>query len=196
MTMRLAKPVRPSDAHALYATIIESRKDSLGAVVSLVDGAGELLGPFPCLLHSPVIGSAVQQVGTSLRESSDLPEDAREAATLAVAVHWQADYEWYAHEAVAREKALVAPEDIERIGHAKLPRAGRVRLAVEVCHALLRHRAVPEELYERATHAFGQRGVVELVLLIGYYTQLAMLITTFETPSMPGIRYPWDAVDA
>jgi 4-carboxymuconolactone decarboxylase len=193
--MRLSKPECLSGTRALYSAIIASRKDSLGTVVSLVDGAGELLGPFPCLLHSPVIGSAVQQVGTSLRENSDLPEDAREATILAVAGHWQANYEWYAHEAVAKEKALVTPRDIERIGRAELPRAGRARLAVEVCHALLRHRAVPEELYERATHAFGQRGVVELVLLVGYYTQLAMLITTFETPSIPGIRYPWDASD-
>ena len=39
--------------------------------------------------------------------------------------------------------------------------------------------------YQSALEVFGQQGTIELTLILGNYTMLAMLINTFETDLLP-----------
>jgi hypothetical protein len=85
---------------------------------AIEDDDGALQGPFACLPYSPQIGDALQRVGIAIRESAVLDDSVREAVILTVASRWRADYEWYAHEAVARRQHLLESRDIDAIGSA------------------------------------------------------------------------------
>jgi 4-carboxymuconolactone decarboxylase len=193
--MRLTDPPDIDEVRALSALIVESRTATLGQSAKLTDSSGRLLGPFSCLLHSPVVGTAIQRIGLLLRTESSLPASASEAAILAIARSWHADYEWYAHERVARSEGVLSVRDIELIGSGMTPEAADASVAVNICNSLLNERSISPELYQDGSSSFGQKGLVELIMLIGYYNQLAMMIVAFETPAPSGAHYPWKAAE-
>jgi 4-carboxymuconolactone decarboxylase len=45
---------------------------------------------------------------------------------------------------------------------------------------LLKHRRIPDALYARAVAEFEERGVVELVAVLGYYGLVALTANAFE----------------
>ena len=50
---------------------------------------------------------------------------------------------------------------------------------------ILRNHQVSRGAYQSALEIFGQQGAIELTLVLGNYTMLAMLINTFETDLLP-----------
>ena len=46
--------------------------------------------------------------------------------------------------------------------------------------SLIETRAVGDDLYRATVETLGERGVVELVGLLGYYTLISMTLNTFE----------------
>ncbi|MGI8879017.1 MAG: carboxymuconolactone decarboxylase family protein [Jatrophihabitans sp.] len=189
--MRL-KPDEPilssTDALRLRAEIVSSRS-SISSVASVVDQSGALLGPFACLPYTPQIGDAVQRVGAALRAESVLPRPLTEAVILSVAVHWRADYEWYAHAAVAR--AVLSEEDIALIGRGELPADEAIAVAVRLAREVMAGRRAGDEVYDAVAAHLGAQGTAELVMFVGYYSMLAMLIITFDTPIPDDVLYPW-----
>lgn len=141
---------------------------------------GEVVGPFKPLLHSPGLCDAVQAVGAYCRFESPLPANLRELAILCVAAAWKAAFEWYAHAPLAIAAGLPRTA-VAAIGAGREPElASEAERAVYAfCHALQAERAVSEGVYEAARRAVGDRGMVDLAGLVGYYTQLAMIMTTF-----------------
>lgn len=189
--MRLHPLDPPSpDATDLAASIVASRAKALPGV-QVADAEGTLQGPFACLPYTPSLGRTVQQVGTALRRSTLLSGAVTEAVILAVATHWRADYEWYAHAASAIEDGSLEAADLHRIA-AKEP--GLADPAADVAAALTRElletTAVSDGTWAQAQQALGDRRAVEVVLLAGYYSSLAMLIRTFETPLPAGAQVP------
>jgi 4-carboxymuconolactone decarboxylase len=179
------------EAWRLYRSMVAART-GLAEVAAVVGPAGELLGPFDALLRSPAIGDAVQRVGTTLRQESTLPRDATETAILTVAAHWRASYEWYAHEAVAASSGLLSQDDLDRLRRG-LPPAGS-----DTCQATWRFvsrvvadGSVDDATYARLAAALGERGVVELVLLVGYYSLLAIVLKVFGLGAPAGVEDPF-----
>src|SRR5260370_25072134 len=76
---------------------------------SITSGArGGVRGPFHVLLHSPELARRVEQLGLYTRFQCKVPERLRELSITVVARHWQADYEWYAHAALALKQGIPA----------------------------------------------------------------------------------------
>ena len=50
------------------------------------------------------------------------------------------------------------------------------------------HRSVSDATYADALARFGERGVVELTALVGYYTMVAMTLNAHEIPLPEGVR--------
>ena len=48
---------------------------------------------------------------------------------------------------------------------------------------LHRHKSVSDATYARALELFGERGIIDLVGLNGYYSLLAMMMNVARTPS-------------
>ncbi|GAB3449397.1 carboxymuconolactone decarboxylase family protein [Phycicoccus ginsengisoli] len=172
----------PAGGSQLVERMLDARR-GLSSVAVVADEAGNLMGPFSCLPHSPDIGDALQRVGTAIRTQSTLDRTVTEAVILTVAQHWQADYEWYAHTAVARAEGLLTEAELEliRTGQPGLTDAA-ADLAAAFTRELLAGRSASRELETQLMDVLSTREAVEVVMVAGYYSALALLIRAFETP--------------
>jgi 4-carboxymuconolactone decarboxylase len=188
-------PLLPSEltpeARRLYRSTVAART-RLAEVATVVGPAGELLGPFDALLRSPAVGDAVQQVGTALRQSTILAPEVTETAILTVAAHWRAGYEWYAHEAVAASAGLLSRNDLDRLRGGRPPAGSEaVRATWSFVSQLIATGEVDDAPYVRLLAMLGERGMVELVLLVGYYSLLAVALKAFRIGTPAGVEDPF-----
>lgn len=61
------------------------------------------------------------------------------------------------------------------------------RLVVRYALELNRHRSVSDATYAAALDRFGERAVVELTAVVGYYTMVAMTLNAHEIPLPEGV---------
>jgi len=138
-------------------------------------------GPFGVLIRVPGLADRVRALEDYFRFDSTLSAADREVITLAVAREAEARFAWAVHEVRAREAGL--PAATIEVLRAKGDLAGlapRERLCVEIVRALLRTRALPDDLYARALDQLGERTLVEVVTLAGHYTTIGYLINGFD----------------
>lgn len=144
---------------------------------------GGVRGPFVALLHNPALAERVQALGEYLRFQTRFPPPLLELAILVTARHWNCQYEWFAHEKLAR-KAGLDPAIIEAIAARRLPAAMQPDEAL--VHAFCTEvdlRGAPEEAtFDAAQQRFGLDGVLDLLALCGYYSLLAMILNTARLP--------------
>lgn len=143
-------------------------------------------GPFIPLLRSPELLQRVQKLGEYLRFSSVLPSRVSEFATLVVARHWTQQFEWAVHVPLAR-KAGTSQQTIDALRDGRRP-AGMD--ADEACAhdftvELLQQGGVSDASYNAARDCFGERGVVELTTLVGYFAMVSMVLNVAHTPPEP-----------
>ena len=141
---------------------------------AIAESRGGVRGPFAVLLHSPELAGRVADLGAYVRFEGELPDDVRELAILATAYEWDCAYEWAAHKPIAREAGLEdGAIDAARstTGLDELPEVAAV--VVRFVRELLRDHDVAAGTYRDAVEAFGDRGLVELVTTLGYYSMLA-----------------------
>jgi 4-carboxymuconolactone decarboxylase len=148
-----------------------------------VDEHGRLHGPFNALLVSPDVGSAVQELGAAIRFKSELTPRAREIAILEVAVLRTSAFEWYAHERVGKQAGLTVAELAAlREGEPAptfSPSEALVRATVQL---LVRERDLDDDQYTAIGEALGERGLMDLIALVGYYELLALSLRVWRTP--------------
>jgi 4-carboxymuconolactone decarboxylase len=147
---------------------------------------GELSGPFIPALRSPEFMRRLQALGEYLRYDNALAPCLREMVILLTAREWTQRFEWYIHAPIARAAGL-SPAIIDAIAAGTRPETmtGDEALVHDFVTELHRYKSVSDSTYARAVEAFGERGVVDLVGAIGYYTTLAMLMNVARTP-VPG----------
>ena len=142
---------------------------------------GRVPAPMIAWLKNPELARRGQRLGELLRYETTLEPRLSELAILVTARHWSAHYEWAVHK---REglKAGMDPEVVSSIAARRDPllRDEKERAIYEVSTALLATRRVPGALYRTGVAALGERGMVELVALLGYYTLVAMTLNVFE----------------
>lgn len=177
----------------LFDSITGGKRGKESAVETFLNPEGGLRGPFNALLYSPVLGEATQRLGEAVRFEGALPAQLRELAILTVAAKWQAQYEWWAHEKIAREAGL-AGEIIAGLKAGELPASAEPAQAITHAFAceLLDHHGVSDQRYAETVALLGESGVVELVILLGYYTLVAMTLNTFQVPLPPGEETHFD----
>ena len=56
----------------------------------------------------------------------------------------------------------------------------------DFCLELLRHQCVSDTTYARAVDLFEEKGVIDTVGILGYYSLLAMVMNTARTPLREG----------
>jgi 4-carboxymuconolactone decarboxylase len=166
---------------ALYDEITGGPRASGPQLFELVDRQGRLNGPFGIMLHSPPVGGALQAVGAAVRYSSVLPDRVREAAILAVAAHWDSDFERYSHVPLALHAGLGETEVAALLAGSDVPLEDPVeRAALRVVRALLQTSDLTDDEYAAGREAIGEQGMVELTTLVGYYATLALQLRVFR----------------
>ena len=161
------------------------------AVAEAVAGIrGRVPAPMVAWLQNPDLASRGQKLGELLRYQTTLEPRLSELAILVCGRHWTSHHEWTAHK---REglKAGMDPEVIAAIAARRTPalRDAREQAVYDVSTTLLATGRVPKPLYEAGVAALGERGMVELVGILGYYCLVALTLNTFEL-GIPGSIAP------
>ncbi|HWD26976.1 MAG TPA: hypothetical protein VG387_07415 [Rhizomicrobium sp.] len=170
--------------------------DQRRVVETIVTGPREALrGPFPALLHVPPLADAVQNLGTYLRFMVSLPPALKEFTILITGRFWQAQYEWYAHSALALAAGL-EPAIVEQLGRGEHPvgMSEEQEALYAFCTELHLNHRVSDATFARAEAKFGKRGVLELIGLSGYYTLVSMVLNTAGVP-LPADGVPLPPID-
>ena len=176
----------------LFKSITDGKRGEGRAPEELLNSEGGMSGPFNAWLRSPVLGDAAQRVGETVRFESALPPQLRELAILIVAAKWKAQYEWWAHERIARREGL-DEKVIENVKAETRSDSSNPTEAVvyNFARELLDEHRVSDNLYDEAIELLGETGVVELVILLGYYTLVSMTLNVFEVPVPAGESAPF-----
>lgn len=152
---------------------------------------GPLGGPFNVWLRSPGIGNLVQQLGEEIRFRSSIAGKLNELAILVTARHWTSQYEWFAHHKLALEGGL-NPKIAEDIAQGRRPTGmdADETLVYEFSVALHETQGVSDELYAKAVARFGERGVVDIISVNGFYSLVSMCLNVDGTPLPEGTPLP------
>ena len=147
----------------------------------------ELSGPFYPLLRSPEVMTRARAMGDYLRYNSALPPRLSEFVILLTASQWAQQYEWAIHHPIAlKEGVSAATATAIAEGRRPAQMTEDEEALYDFCIELQRTHLVSDATYARMLARFGERGVVDTVGIVGYYTMLAMALNTFRTPAPSG----------
>jgi 4-carboxymuconolactone decarboxylase len=150
---------------------------------------GGVVGPFIAALRSPECMRRLQHFGAYLRYDSAIPPRLREIAVLLAARRWRQDFEWATHEPLARAAGVPAATiDAIRTGTVPATLTADEAVVVEVCGVLFENARLSDSLYERAVALLGERGVIDLICVAGYYSTLAMIMNAVRTSLPEGLQ--------
>lgn len=155
-----------------------------GAGFQSTTADGRLIGSFNPALLSPAISAQFLQLQFAEEQHTSLGERLRQVVILTVGALWGADYELYAHSAVAAQagipKAAIAtlvggglPDDLTE----------QEKTAHRLARQLSTGHHVDESLYRDAEKAFGAKGVLEIALLTGIYHTVCGILNAFDVPA-------------
>jgi 4-carboxymuconolactone decarboxylase len=168
-----------ADAQALY--------DELAAKRGRIDGM------YRSLLNHPELTRRVSDLGSFLRfGAGNLPPEVRELVILWLARQVDAAYEWVKHVPPARAAGLPdAVIEALRTGRDPAGLDDRQQAALIAARCVLELRSIPPELQEKLIRCLGIQGVVELVVLVGFYRMIAGVIFAFDVPLPSGETPPF-----
>ena len=165
-----------------------AQKDACAEAIAGI--RGRVPAPMIAWLQNPELARRGQKLGELLRYQTTLEPRLSELAILVCARHWTSHHEWTAHK---REglKAGMDPEVIAAIAARRSPplRDAREQAVYDVARTVLSTGRVPQDLYAQGIAVLGERGMVELVGILGYYCMVALTLNTFEL-GLPGSIAP------
>ncbi len=171
-------------------TMTDEQRAVADAIQSGPRGAG-LRGPFNALLRSPPLCDLVQRVGAYVRFSSSIPAALNELAICMAGRKWGAQYEFYAHRRLAIEAGL-SPAILDAIAVGRRPAdmTEDETTVYEFVTDLLGTGAVSDPRYNAVKDRFGERGVMDLVGAVGYYSLVSMVLNVAQVPLPEGETPP------
>jgi 4-carboxymuconolactone decarboxylase len=150
---------------------------------------GRIVGPLRAALHSPELADRWQALGEFLRYNTGLPPRLSELAILVTGRACQSPFEWHAHVAEGL-KAGIEPAVIGALLAQRMPEGigEDDAIVIRFAQELNQFNSVSDATYAQALQRFGERTVVELTALVGYYTMVAMALNAHEIPLPEGVQ--------
>lgn len=150
---------------------------------------GNLGGPFNVLLRSPEMGDLAQQFGASMRFHAALPKPALETVIIVTARFWGAQFEWNAHKRAALQ-AGVSPAIVDAIAEGKRPTGmdPDVATAYTFIAELLKTHEVSDATFNAAKSRFGEKGIVDIIGLSGWYSMVSMALNVDRYPAQAELK--------
>ena len=148
---------------------------------------GSLNGPYNVLLRSPVMGDFAQKFGEYTRYDTSMPHKLNELAILVSARFWRSQYEWYSHHKYGLAAGL-SPALIDDLAAGKRPgqMSDDESVVYDFCHELLYTKAISDATFDAAKEKFGERGIVDLIGVMGWYHTVSMLLNVDRYPLPEG----------
>jgi len=146
-------------------------------------------GPFNVLLRSPEMGDLAGQMGGIMRFHSSIPSKLNELAIILTARHWTSEYEWYAHRRAAATAGL-AEEKIQAIAANRKPAAldADEQLVYNFCTEMLQTHQLSDATFAATKAKFGERGIVDLIGVMGWYQMVSMALNADRYPLPDGAK--------
>ena len=141
----------------------------------------KVFGPFEPLMHSPDVMTLTRSMGDYLRFKSAIGTTLSELVILVVAREWSQDFEWWYHYPIAL-KAGIKPALADAIADGRRPEgmSQDEEIVYEFSTELHRTKRVSDATFRRVKARFGDKGVVDLTGVAGYYTFLAMQLNAAQ----------------
>jgi 4-carboxymuconolactone decarboxylase len=147
---------------------------------------GQAPKPFAAWLHSPELALRAHRLGEFIRFGVSLPPRLAKIAILVTARHWRSDYVWSTHSKQALALGM-SSDVVQAIADGLCPSfADPAERAVHsAAFALLTTGHVDDQAYGDALAHLGQKGLVELTALVGYYSFTSMTLNMFKIDITP-----------
>jgi 4-carboxymuconolactone decarboxylase len=159
----------------------------------LLKGYGSVpqFGPSSVMIHVPKVHKIMNALNMYLRNDSSLPKKVQELAMLVTARARDCAYIWNAHAASARA-AGVPDALVNALRERKaLPEmANDERAVVRFANEYYRNHQVSRGAYQDVMEQFGKQGAIELGLIFGNYSALALLVNSFDVELAPERKEP------
>ncbi|MEI7532044.1 MAG: carboxymuconolactone decarboxylase family protein [Betaproteobacteria bacterium] len=154
---------------------------------AVIKGATSLGAPFNVYLRSPALAEQLRQLSEQIRFKSSLPPRLNEFAILIIARHWGSQYEWYAHQRLAL-KAGLDQKIADQLAQGQRPLGMREdeEVIYNFSQELLTTHEVSDANYDAVLKHFGEKGVVDLIGVSGYYVLVSMILNVDRSPLPPG----------
>jgi 4-carboxymuconolactone decarboxylase len=146
---------------------------------------GLVPGPHRIWLANPALSRTIVPTGEYFQKHSSLTKTEIEIVTDLVNARWLSAYASYEHEKIGEAQGRLAAETVERL-IAGLPVAfddPREEVVYEVAYALVQPRPVSLGLYRRGKERIGDAGLVDIAVLIGWFTMVCMTLAVFDVPA-------------
>jgi len=157
--------------------------DQTAVFEQLTAGRGRILTPYKVWIHSPRVAAGMEQIGTFLNKKSSLSAREVEMGILVIARHWQADYVLQAHIRIGRD-AGIPQAAIDAICAGEDPKLSdpHERAVHAFATALVNGAKLPDAEFADIEAKLGRAGIAEVLVLLGYYTSVAMAMKIHEVP--------------
>jgi 4-carboxymuconolactone decarboxylase len=148
-------------------------------------------GPFNALLRSPELADYAQKLGEYVRFKTSIPPRLNELAILLTARRWTAQYEWYAHHRLAMQAGL-SPDIAAAIAQGKRPTSmgPEETIVYNFCHEVIETGQASDASFKAVVDKFGERGAIDLIGVMGYYSLVAMTLNVDRVPIPEGGKPP------
>lgn len=149
----------------------------------LTAGRGRILTPYKVWIHSPAIASGMEKIGTFLNKRGSLSPREVEIGILIIARHWQSDYVLHAHIREGKRVGL-SDEIVTAICEGRDPLfSDSHERAVHDFSRVLADNGKPSDAeFAAFEKVLGRAGVAEVLVLIGYYTSVALAMKVHDVP--------------
>lgn len=146
---------------------------------------GQVPGPHKIWLSNPALSETVVPIGAYYQTRSTLTKAEIEIATNVVNGRWRAAYSNYEHEKIAEDAGGLPPDKVEAL-IAGLPTRfdePRQQVVYDLAATLVAPRVVPVGLYRRARELLGDAGIVDVTMLLGWFTGVSLTLAAFDVPA-------------
>jgi 4-carboxymuconolactone decarboxylase len=146
---------------------------------------GLVPGPHRIWLANPKLSKTIVPTGAYYQKHSTLTKAEIEIVTNLITARWLSAYASYEHEMIGETQGRLPAETVERI-IAGLPVSfedAREEIVYHIASALVTPRLVPLGLYRRAKTLIGDAGIVDVAVLIGWFTMVSATLSAFDVPA-------------
>lgn len=135
--------------------------------------------PYRAYIHSPELAVRLQALSDYGRWNTRQPPRLSEFAILIAARQWSSQWIWRGHYTLAMKGGL-DPQVALDLAAGKRPARMQEDEAIlyDLAMQVYRDKAVTDAMYDAAVAKFGERGVLDLLGIMGYYNIVAMVLIT------------------
>ncbi len=148
-------------------------------------------GPSAILLHIPELAERFDRLRNYLVREQALPNHLVQLASLMAARFWSARYAWWKRVQPCLD-AGIPQEVVDAVRDRRRPdfAAADHEAVYDYITELFEDRMVSDATHARLQQLIGAEGLIELVLVVGFYSMLGLVCDAFEPDFPPGVTPP------